>query len=255
MEIKTVSFVGAGNVATHLCTALHRAGLKISTVSARTIESAQRLAGLVGARACAVDKADTDADFVIIAVSDKAVATAAAQLPPGRAIVAHTSGSIPLDDISDEHRRPAAVLYPLQTFSSDVAVDIARVPFFTEATDKTVLDSVDTLARMMSANVYHADSEKRRSLHVAGVLTCNFPVYLLEMAESVLAKAGFPLEVVHPLAEATLQKAFAVGPHQAMTGPARRGDTEVCRLQAESLEGIGRQIYETLTTAILNDYK
>lgn len=146
------------------------------------------------------------------------------------------------------------MLYPLQTFSRDVEVNVADVPFFTEATGADVLASVDDLAHLLSRHVYHADSEQRKSLHVAGVLTSNFPIYLLEIARQALAKAGYPLDVVAPLARVSIEKAFAVGPRDALTGPARRGDVAVTELQARSLPPMHRAIYEAITQAIFKDY-
>lgn len=248
-----ISVIGAGNVATHLAKAFHTSGAEIATVAARTIESARMLATQTGARAVTVNDSDADVDFIIIAVSDKAVAEIAPLIPHSRAIVMHTSGSVPLEVLTSNGLN-GGVLYPLQTFSRDVPVNLSEVPFFTEAINPEVLAQIDILARTISDHIYHADSVKRRSLHVAGVLTSNFPVYLLEVAQRVLEKAGFPLDVVKPLAEATLHKAFAIGPHDALTGPARRGDIEVTRLQALSLEGNDRIIYETITNAILDHY-
>ena len=249
----TVAIVGAGNVATRLSLALHAAGVGIESVSASHIESARRLAAQVGARAVPVREISACTDYVLVVVSDKAVAEVAASLPPTDAIVAHTSGSVPLETLAGRFRS-AAVLYPLQTFSRDVGVDVGEVPFFTEATDAATLEAVDHLAHVLSDHVYHADSEQRKSLHVAGVLTSNFPIYLLEMARQALAKAGYPLEVVEPLARASIAKAFAVGPREALTGPARRGDVAVTELQAQSLPPQHRAIYESITQSILKDY-
>lgn len=249
----TLSIVGAGNVASHLAREFHARGCRISTVAASHIDSARRLADKVGATAVEPSMTDTDVDFVIIAVSDSAVSDVAASLPTGRAIVAHTSGSVPLDTLKARHDK-AGVFYPLQTFSRDVNVDISRVPIFTEASDAYTLEQLDKLAGTLSRHVYHADSERRKALHVAGVLTSNFPVYLLEIARQQLAHAGFPLEVVQPLAEATIVKAFQVGPHDAMTGPARRGDIAVTQCQAAMLPDGHREVYNAITNCILHDY-
>lgn len=253
--VKRVAIIGAGNVATHLATALHRAGTEVRAVAAAHKSSAEHLASLVEAPLATDDVAalPADVDLVLIAVSDAAVADVAARLPRTNAVVAHTSGSVPLEQIAAYHPR-AAVLYPLQTFSRDVAVDIAQVPIFTEATDSDTLAAIDAAARQISRVVYHADSKRRAQLHIAGVLSSNFTVYLLEQCRRVLEPAGFPLEVVHPLAEATLAKAFSVGPHDAMTGPARRGDLDVVEKQASSLSEPMASIYRVVSQQIYNAY-
>ncbi len=246
--------IGAGNVATHLARGLHSAGISIAAVCARHADTAGRLAAQVGASVCtAPADIPADADLVLISVSDAAVADVAAALPVTGAVVAHTSGSVPIEALSARHPR-AAVLYPLQTFSRDVEVDLARVPLFTEATDASALDAIDGVARRLSASVFHADSDKRRHLHVAGVMACNFPVYLLEQCREVLGQAGFPLEVVRPLVEATLDKAFAIGPREAMTGPARRGDMDVARSHEQMLPAPVAHIYRLISTQIYDMY-
>ncbi len=248
-----LAIAGAGNVATHLARGFHRAGCDIVSVSSRGNFSAIALADELGSKAVALSEIDTDdVDFVVIAVSDSAVAAVASAIKPGRAIILHTSGSVPLSALN--HAR-CGVLYPLQTFSRDVDVDLSQVPFFTEAQGADVLPRIDSLAKLLSQNVYHADSTKRKALHVAGVLTSNFPIYLLDMAQRALAREGFGLEVVKPLVEATIAKAFRVGPHDAMTGPARRGDEAVVKAhEAWLTDKSDKEIYHIISDAILNSY-
>jgi len=251
VNVERVAIVGAGNVATHMARGLHAAGISISAVCARHADTARRLAAAVGAPAVCPSPSDIprDVDMVLVAVTDSAVAEVAAALPVIDAPVVHTSGSVPLGTLAARHAR-AAVLYPLQTFSRDVDVDLSQVPLFTEATDEDTLACVDGVARVLSAHVYHADSARRKHLHVAGVMASNFPVYLLEQCRRVLAEAGYPLEVVRPLAEATLEKAFAVGPRDAMTGPARRGDMAVVEAHGRLLPPDTARIYGLVSSQI-----
>ncbi len=249
-----VAIIGAGNVATHLALALDRAGVDVVAVAARHVENAAALAGKIGSRACAgLAEIPRDIDFAIIAVNDSSVADVARGLPPVRGSVLHTSGSVPLNILAEYHDR-AGVMYPLQTFSRDVPVDMSEVPFFTEATDDATLAAVDALAAILSGYVYHAGSDRRACLHVAGVLSSNFTVYLLEQCRRVLQPAGFPLDVVRPLVGATLAKAFAVGPHDAMTGPARRGDMAVVEAQASRLPDDVAGVYREISRQIYNMY-
>lgn len=247
-----IAVIGAGNVASHLAPALRSAGCEIVSVSSLS-GSSHGLAKRLNCREVAVKNISPDVDAVLIAVKDSAVATVAAELPPADYLVMHTSGSIPLETLSSIHRR-AAVFYPLQTFSRDVPVNIREVPFFTEASDGDCLATVDAIARRITDCVYHADSSQRRHLHLAGVLSSNFPIYLLELAGKTLAEAGFPLEVVKPLVKATVDKAFAVGPHDALTGPARRGDIGVVNSQASMLAGDEKDIYLKISKAIIKEY-
>ncbi len=134
-------------------------------------------------------------------------------------------------------------------------MDVSEVPFFTEATDAGTLAVADSFAQTLSRTCSHADSAIRAKLHVAGVLSSNFPIYLLGMTEKVLAEAGLPLSTVQPLVKASISKAFEVGPHDALTGPARRGDVKVLNKQLSSLsDPAAKAIYEAISDAILQEY-
>ncbi len=249
-----ISFIGAGNVATHLACAFFELGIEIVSINARTLESATILANKVNAKAFdTLSLVPTDVDFVIISTNDSSVVEIASKLPKDKAIVLHTSGSIPLELVAKYHAN-CGVLYPLQTFSKDVEIDIRRIPFFTEASNTDDLESIDYLARIISDVVYHADSEKRQKLHIAGVLTSNFPIYLLEIAERVLGTAEYPIDVVKPLLEATIAKAFSIGPRDALTGPARRGDKDVVKLHYGKLGESDSEIYKVISNAILKEF-
>lgn len=250
-----VGFVGAGNVATHLAVFLHEQGHDVVAVASRNAESAKTLAEKVGAVTYeGLTKFPADLDIVIIAASDSEIPNISSQLPEIKGIVAHTSGSIPLEALSSHHKR-AAVLYPLQTFSKDIPVDLSKVPFFIEATDEKSKEVVEALARRISDSVYFADSDIRAKLHIAGVLSSNFPIYLLEMTRRVLDEAGLPLSTVKPLVEASVSKAFSTAPLEALTGPAKRGDKTIVDKQAATFKNeLEREIYEAVSKAILKDF-
>ncbi len=249
-----IALIGAGNVATHFGRALRAAEVDVCCVVSRTFQHAARLATELDAVPLqSAAEIPTDVNYVIISTSDTAVAAAAEALPAVEGVVVHTSGSIELETLAKFHAK-CGVLYPLQTFSRDTPVDVSQVPFFTEGSDEDVLAQIDALARLLSPLVYHADSEKRKSLHIAGVLTSNFPIYMLQMAQKTLADAGCPLDVVKPLVQATIEKAFAIGPDLALTGPARRGDRAVVKLHESCLSSEDAEIYHIISKAIINKY-
>lgn len=251
-----IGFVGAGNVATHLACHLYEKDHNIVAISSKSINSATELARKVDAFAIEnLSYFPSDLDFLIIAASDSAINDISISLPQIDGIVVHTSGSIPLSVLSENHKR-AAVLYPLQTFSKECPVDISSVPFFIEASEKKELKIIENFAKEFSQLVYEADSAIRATLHIAGVLSSNFIIYLLEMTRKVLGKAGLPLSTVKPLIEASISKAFSSTPVAALTGPARRGDKDVVSRQSDTFtDPLEKDIYDSISRAIMSEFK
>ncbi|MDE6110158.1 MAG: DUF2520 domain-containing protein [Muribaculaceae bacterium] len=255
MEGRRIAFAGAGNVAWHLARAMHACGWDIAQVCSRTAESASLLAEAVGAAPLnEFQSIDPTVDFCIVCVTDSAVGTVASLLPPMQGVVVHTSGTVPMDVLKTCADR-VGVLYPLQTFSRDRELNIREVPFFTEASDAGTLAEVDRLAASIVAQALHADSAARSLLHVAGVLACNFPNYLLGCARDVLERGGYGLDVLRPLVTETIGKSFQMGPDAAQTGPARRGNTDTIAKHTAMLPEEQAAIYALISDAILKKYR
>ena len=254
LKNKNIALVGSGNVATHLAQALSD---RLACIISRNAAHARELSAPLG-----VGSSDDYSllgqlkpDIILISVADHAVADVVAAIGKldYNPLVLHTSGTLTkeiLRPISDR----IGIIYPLQTFSKGCAVDMAKVPFFTEASSETDLAIVDGLARSISPTVNHADEAHRRVLHVAGVFTSNFTNIILDSVERVLSEAGYSLDVVKPLLEVTTSKAFEIGPRAAQTGPARRGDYEVLARQQASLPKDLQPVYKALSDLIINIY-
>ncbi|MDE6542258.1 MAG: DUF2520 domain-containing protein [Muribaculaceae bacterium] len=246
-----VSILGAGNVASRLAPALAEAGAHIVQVWGPTASRAESLAESVGAAAVTSPaELSADSDFYILAVRDTAVASTAAAMPRTGGIVVHTSGSVPMEALAPASSR-TGVLYPLQTFTTGRRTDLSHVPFFTEGSDADTLAAIDALAGMLTDSVHHADSSTRPLLHVAGVLGCNFPNFLLGCAADVLARGGYSLDVLRPLLEETVAKAFEAGPDAAQTGPAARGDVATIERHCGMLPPEQARIYRDISELIM----
>lgn len=247
-----IVILGAGNVATHLCRALsHKC--TVVQIWSRNIDHAKELAADIdGAQALSnICDIVRDADYYIISVPDNAIARLASQLPAVSGIVAHTSGSVNLQALTAGANKQLGVFYPLQTFTKSKPVDFSEIPFFIEGSDDSTADSLTQLAQLLSANVYHANSEQRASLHIAAVFACNFANRLWGVASDLLGKAGYSFDILKPLLSETLNKAFQLSPEQAQTGPARRGDTKVINAHLAKLSGDNYDLYKLITKMII----
>lgn len=255
MSAMTIALVGSGNVASHLAEALSN---KIDIAISRDSFKARAFADKYGIKEAGDYKYLLSArpDFIIVSVADHALPELAEAIGtlPGKPLVVHTSGTIPKEVLKPMSDR-TGVLYPLQTFSRDIYVDMRSVPFFTEADNDNDLQIIDDIATGISDSVRHADASQRQVLHIAGVFSSNFVNILLEMVQDILAQAQYPLSTVKPLVEATVAKAFSSDPHSAQTGPARRGDKAVMDKHAQDLPHDKSRIYKLLSEYIMNSHK
>lgn len=251
---RDIVIVGSGNVATHIAKALKD---RVHTVVSRSEANARILAEKIGANYSSDFSAvkDIHPALVIISIADNAITDVVNSIGhlDDEPLVVHTSGTIHKDTLLPISHR-TGVLYPLQSFSKNVDVDMSVIPIFTEACSDSDYDILDRTAQTISDTVYHADTAKRSRLHIAGVFSSNFIVAMLETAERVLVDAGYPLNTVKPLVEATVAKAFNIGPYDAMTGPAVRGDRQVMNIQSKGLEGIDRRVYDILSEYIVQSH-
>ncbi len=251
-----IALVGTGNVASRLSPLIAaHPDYEIAVIASRTLDHARRLAENLGIDTAVTDKfrsiGDYKPDIVLISLADNALEEVIASI--GRLedepLVVHTSGTLDRSLLAPASPR-TGILYPLQTFTAGREVDIQRIPVFTEAESDADQAIVDRLATAISDKVHHTDPARRKTLHIAGVFTNNFTNILLEQVEKLLARDGYGLDVVRPLMEETVAKAFAIGPHAAQTGPAKRGDQAVIEAHIAALPDELKGVYASLSDLI-----
>ena len=254
--IKRISFAGAGNVAWHLANGLKASGFSISRIWSRDIANATLLAEACGALACSEISALREyTDLIIIATADKAIAGIAATIGTFEGMVVHTAGSVPMDTLA-EYFKNYGVLYPLQTFSKGIAVDLGSVPFFTEASSEDLLPELNRVARSLSAKVHIIDSRQRLMLHTAAVFASNYTNLMYIISIDILAGSNLPADALHPLILETARKAASGDPKAMQTGPARRNDTLTLEKHLTALASIPEyaELYKLLANIISKKY-
>jgi len=255
-QIKSISFAGAGNVATHLARAFNNEGYPVTGIYSPGMASATVLASEVGAKVCtSIKELDQLADLIIISVPDHAFSEVLEALCPTQKIIIHTSGGLDLAGMREKAAK-CGVIYPLQTFSKNTVVNIKEVPFCIEASDKELLEELHTLASSVSDVVLEIDSEKRRVLHLSAVFAGNFSNNMYAVAAEILKSAELSFQLLHPLILETARKATLQAPLEAQTGPARRKDHVTMEAHETMLEksDLYRQIYELLSKSIQENY-
>jgi predicted short-subunit dehydrogenase-like oxidoreductase (DUF2520 family) len=240
-----LAFIGAGNVAWHLSAALDNAGHPVVAVYSRHLTRARRVAERLfdATPTDDLDFRDSAADVFLLCVSDDALPEVVGALRlPERGLLVHTSGTRSLIELQDGmgYRTgwEAGVFYPLQTFSEGVPVELERVPICLEASDSLAEEVLIELAQAISTAVYTVNSDERRVIHLAAVLSSNFTNHLWAIAKEMLEEHDLDFELLKPLLHETFQKAMrAAHPAEVQTGPARRGDTQIMQAHLNLLRG------------------
>ena len=252
-EINKISIIGAGNVATHLAGAFVNAGKEIVQIFSRNLYSAEELSAKCGAVPINdILEVTNDVDLIVIAVSDDALEEVVKKLPVGNTLVVHTSGSVSMD-VLKPYGDSIGVFYPLQTFSKDRQVSFNQVPLCLEADSVENLEVLKSLAISLTDHIYFIDSFQRKKLHLAAVFACNFPNFLYSIAEDLLDENGLSFEMMKPLIIETAEKAKAISPSKAQTGPAFREDQKIIDSHLQMLENHKefQEVYKLLSKKII----
>lgn len=248
-----VLMIGTGRLAFHLAHALTGKGINPVGIVGRDPVKAAALAAQFHTPYFGLADELPFADLRILAVKDDAIGMVAQRLHDDGSPLVHLAGSQPLELLIPHSKR--GVLWPIQSFSPGDPVDFAQVPIVIDAADEGTLALVQQLAEMLSPTVVQLGHEQRQWLHLAAVFSSNFPVFLLREAERVLHTKGINPELVHPLWEASTQKALQDA-DQAVTGPARRGDvgTMAKHLTLLAADPDLRRAYAALSDLIYHTY-
>jgi predicted short-subunit dehydrogenase-like oxidoreductase (DUF2520 family) len=209
--------------------------------------STQRAAQRLGAPAVDAGDAGRDADLVLVATPDAAIADTAAALAPGfraGALVLHLSGVCTLAELDKLRvaRPDVAVgsLHPLQSLPS-VEVGLARLPGSWCAVDGP--DDVDRLAVSLGMRPFRVEDANRVRYHAAATVVSNHLVALIGQSFRIAESAGIPTAALLPLVRATVDNVDALGPAAALTGPVARGDAETVARHLDALPVDERATY------------
>lgn len=245
-----ISFIGSGNVATHLAQAFHKAGHQITQVFSRNKEHTQHLAQSIYAKPIvSLEEIDTNVDFYFICVPDQHISNISSELPKHIPQV-HTSGNTMLSELKGHI---TGVFYPLQTFSKEKSIDYSTLNILLESEDKNMLNNLSELATSIHSTIHYVNSTERQKLHVAAVFACNFSNLMVHISEDILSENKLDPKLLLPLIEETTNKLKTMSAKQAQTGPALRGDSNTINTHKTILKQFSpsvQNIYEVLTQEI-----
>lgn len=245
-----ISFIGAGNVATHLAKAFYNSGHQIVQVFSRDKTHAEILAQNVNASPInTLDELVKNIDLYFICVPDQNIEEISKQLPANIPQV-HTSGNTTLSQLQGKR---TGVFYPLQTFSKEKQIDFSKLNILLESKDEVTMNNLQLLAKTIQSNIHFVNSTERQKLHVAAVFACNFSNLMAQISEEILSENQLDTKLLLPLIEETTNKLNTMSAKQAQTGPALRGDVNTINTHKTILKQFSpsvQNIYDVLTKEI-----
>jgi len=197
------------------------------------------------------DLTSLQADLVIISVKDDVLNEVFERYTySAKTLVVHTSGTQAFKDTT--FHQHVGVFYPLQTFSKASVVQWNTTPMLIEARSNENLELLERAATLLHAPHFETDTQQRKYIHLAAVLTSNFANHLLGKTAALLEKQSIDYHILQPLVEATIKKAFTKHPFDVQTGPAIRNDALTIEKHLSLLQEdkLLQNIYSNLTESI-----
>ena len=250
--IKTISFIGSGNVATRFAIEFRSVGIKINNIFSRNQLTGKKLAKRVNASYINNIKDLNKCDLIMICVNDDNIKDIISILP--NTLIVHTSGCTTLDVFTG--KKNYGVIYPVQTLTKDNKVDFKKVPICIEGNSKNTENKLSNLASKISKQIHIINSQSRKLLHLAAVISCNFSNYCYLIAHNILDEKNIDFKILQPLIKHTAEKNIQNPPYDNQTGPARRGDLITINHHLELLKNKKyKKIYKLLSESIIKEYE
>ncbi len=249
----SITIVGTGNLAWHLASALATGDHSIDAIASRDEDRARSFGRSLNLHCHSILPGHTiSSDFVLFCVSDEALETIVSEYSyaPSTVLV-HCSGATDLTVFPMDLNNPVGVMYPFQTFTKGRPTEFKEVPLFLEVRRQQDSGKLVTFASSLSDHVSFLNGEARLRLHMAGVYASNFANFMWWQAEQFLTESKVDFAAVKKLVNETLDKAFEIGPKNAQTGPAVRGDLGIQQKHLELLAGPDeKDLYRLLSKSI-----
>ena len=247
-----ILIAGTGNVAFSIASALKSQGIEF-VFGGRNTERLNQLKEAFGVSCYSLQQINFRSTLTIICVNDDSIEEVVSQLAGKSKFICHTSGSRSIDILS---HHPGGIFYPFQTFSGNRITSFEGIPVFIESNNKEAEQYLIELGHLIKANVKELNSEVRKVLHLAGVLTNNFSTLLIQEAKTLLQAENISLEVLRPILQETFEKALIHSLEDSLTGPAKRGDLKTIETHQLFLAKNPslKKVYDSISAHILSHY-
>lgn len=257
--VKTISFLGAGALASGLALSFHLQGFAVDEIIARPGAASQRdaakLARTVGATATTIGSARLDCDLLWFAVPDEAIENVAKRLARKSAlprIALHASGALSSRALLALAARGVHVgsAHPMMTFVKGEPPSLEGVWFAVEGA-VVALRAARALARTVGARSFMIRAEDKVFYHAFGAMLSPMLATELVAAECIGRRAGIRPRDLHSIMEPiilrTAQNLLRGGAAKSFSGPLARGDVRTVESHLRALAGSREgQVYRAL---------
>ncbi len=222
--IKKVAIIGQGNVGHYLSRELKKLGVQVDRFSRKAEKK-----GTIELK-----NYQAHYDLSILCVPDDHIGELSEQLPTGQGLIAHSSGTAPLEALSEKHGH-RAIFYPLMSLTPDSEVAIGNIPFCLECDNSEDWPEYEAWAKELGLNFRYLNSDDRAKIHLAAVISHNFSNQLYHWAWSVLKENDLSMELLKPLLQEQLKAIRKEDPALKQTGPAVRGDRKTIQKHVDQI--------------------
>jgi predicted short-subunit dehydrogenase-like oxidoreductase (DUF2520 family) len=223
-----LGIIGGGRAAWAFGATWRRIGWPIAGVSLRE-GSASPIASLLNVPQRTAAELANDADVLLLAISDRAIAGIAASLPESRAIVFHPSGSLTAV-------RGGFSLHPLRALPpAGEPSDLRDTLLVFEGNHRDVAKEIVGAAGARFAEIA---PEKKAAYHAAAVFGSNYVALMLELAQELISIDDIRDDIrddLVALAQSAIANWRTHDDAQRFTGPAARGDRETIERHLSAL--------------------
>lgn len=233
--ISGITIIGSGNVAWHLSHIFQKKNIRVNYIIGRNKKDVTELGeSLKTSYSTDFNNIPDNTDLVLLCISDGTIREVSDLIKNKNLKVAHTAGSVALSVFSENFKN-AGVFYPFQTFSKHISNIGVNFPVCVEALNAETLNFCMRLAKVITDTVVELDSEKRRELHLSGVIANNFSNFLYTQSFEYLQGKEIDVQLLLPIINQTVNKLKYSSPKNLQTGPALRGSKEVINYHIEML--------------------
>jgi predicted short-subunit dehydrogenase-like oxidoreductase (DUF2520 family) len=242
---KKVDLIGNGNVAQYFWAAFKAAGITVDIWARNPRNLEQKY----------LPDYQGDSTLTLLCVNDEAIAEVSESLPKTTGVVAHVSGSAPLNVLSSKHAE-RAIFYPLMSLSPSVKTQLREIPFCLEANTNETLIELEKFTASFSGKAYRVNSKQRPYLHLAAVVAHNFSNHLFHKAYIICQQQQLNFEMLQPLLKQAVGNLGAFDPQLLQTGPAVRKDESTLNKHLKLIENKRlKEIYSLLTKSIQESHE